>query len=148
MDDEQRIAEHLKTLSICHYIYSALVGLGGSCFGGVYAAMGGMFSAMRTLPVKEGQSAPPPEVMKMASTMCVLFGVGIIVAALTLAVLCLLSARAMASRRSRTFSLVVAGLCCLTGLANLVGLVLGVFTFIVLLKPETERLYAESPAAP
>jgi hypothetical protein len=69
-------------------------------------------------------------------------GFAIIAAALTLSLLCFLSARGMARRRSRTLSLVTAGVCCLSGP---LGIALGVFTFIVLSKPETGRLYERGP---
>ncbi len=143
MDDEQRIADHLRTLSICHYVYAALATC-FSCLGGFYIAMGAFFGEIMKAAPKQNGSAPPPEVADMFTFMFTGIGAAIVVAALTVAVLCVLSGRGMMLRRRRTLSLVVAGILCLTGP---LGIALGVFTFIVLLKPETERLYAEAPPA-
>jgi threonine/homoserine/homoserine lactone efflux protein len=145
MYEEQRVIDHLKTLSVCYYVYAALSAC-ASCLGVFYAWMGGMFGElMRHAPQGESANPPPPEVTNAGSWLFIIFGVAIIVVSLTLAVLCFLSARAMTRRQSRTFSLVVAGIVCLTGL---LGVALGVFTFIVLLKPEAQRLYAGAPPAP
>jgi hypothetical protein len=142
MDDEERVGGHLRTLSICHYVYAGL----SFCFSGfglVYVVMGQFVGRMIELaPKKEGQTAPPPEMAAVIKSFFTAFGIVFIVAALAVSLLCFLSARALDRRRSRTLSLVVAGVLCMTGL---LGIALGVFTFIVLLKPETERLYAAAP---
>jgi hypothetical protein len=139
MDDEGRVGDYLRTLSICHYVYAGLA----FCFSGlglIYVVMGQFFAHMIELaPRKEGEPAPPPEMGAMFKWFFTGFGIAIMVAALAVSLLCFLSGRAMTRRRNRTLSLVVAGVVCLTGL---LGIALGVFTFIVLLKPEAERLYA------
>jgi hypothetical protein len=139
MDGEGRVGDYLRTLSICHYVYAGLA----FCFSGfglIYVVMGQFFGRLIELaPRKEGEPAPPPELGSMFTWLFTGVGVAIMVAALAVSLLCFLSARAMTRRRNRTLSLVVAGLLCLTGL---LGIALGVFTFIVLLKPEAERLYA------
>lgn len=144
MDDEVRVGGHLRTLSICHYIYSALSAC-LSAFGLIYIALGQIAGQAieHSAKQKEGQ-APPPEVAKMFTWFFTTFGIAMMVGALTVAVLCFLSARGLSRRTNRTLSLVVAGVLCMTGL---LGIALGVFTFIVLLKPETERLYGAAPPA-
>jgi MFS family permease len=140
MDDEARLAEHLKTLSICHHVYAGLAAC-GSCFGGIYLAIGLTVPEMIRHAPKNQSQPMPEEVGKMFSLLFGGVGVAIIVLALTLATLCFLSGRAIARHDNRTLSLVVAGIVCLTGV---LGVVLGVFTFVLLLKPEAERLYARA----
>jgi hypothetical protein len=144
MYEEQKVIDQLKTLSICHYVYAALSAL-GTCFGGFYVAFGLMLPELDKLPSHDPNMHSSPEGAKFASIFMTVIGIVIMVVALTIAVLCFLSGRALARHTNRTLSLVVAGVCCVTGVATLLGLVLGVFTFIVLLKPEAERLYAGSP---
>jgi type IV secretory pathway VirB2 component (pilin) len=140
MDEEARAADHLRTLSICHYVYAALAAC-GSCLGGLYIGFALLITRLPDQPA-QAESDPMDEGAKQfVQWFLGGFGVAIVVVALTLAVLCFLSARGLSRRENRTLSLVVAGVCCLTGL---LGIVLGVFTFIVLSKPETQRLYARS----
>src|SRR5262245_20142071 len=142
MDDEERVGGYLRTLSICHYVYAGLA----FCFSGfglIYVFMGQFAGwAIEQAPKQEGHPAPPKELFTWFFS---IFGFVFMAAALTVSLLCFLSARALDRRQSRTFSLVVAGVLCLTGM---LGIALGVFTFIVLLKPETERLYAPSAPPP
>ena len=142
MDDEAAVGGYLKALSVCHYVYAALA-VCFSAFGLAYVLFGQFVGwAVEHAPVKEGDPHPPPP--ELFQWMFGIVGGVLMVAALTVALLSFLSGRAIARRRNRTLSLVVAGVLCLTGL---LGVALGVFTFIVLLKPETERLYgAPAPA--
>ena len=138
---ETVVAGHLKTLSICHYVYSGLAVLGAG-FGGLYVAMGTFVArSVRDAPPRPGQQRPPREITDAIPVLFATVGGVIILGSLTLAVLCFLSARGLAGHRHRVLSLVVAGICCVTGLP---GITLGVFTFIILLKPEAERLYARA----
>lgn len=141
MTDEERVAGHLKTLSICYYVYAGLAAC-GSCFGAFYIAMGAWFPRMAASVPAPPEGQPPQELMQGMGMMFAVIGAGIMVFALTIAVLCFLSARALSRRRNRTLSLVTAGIICL----NVpIGTMLGVFTFIVLMKPEAQRLYGEQP---
>jgi hypothetical protein len=56
----------------------------------------------------------------------------------TLGILTILSGRWMAKRRRRIFSLVIAGINCAS---FPFGTVLGVFTFIILLRPSVKQMY-------
>ena len=58
--------------------------------------------------------------------------------ALILGALCFVSARKMSQRRGQTFSLLIAGLNCLS---FPMGTLLGVFTFIILLRPSITATY-------
>ena len=136
MDDETAVGGNLQALSIFHYVYAGLSAC-SSLLGLFYVALGQLLGwAVAQAPKPQHGEAPPPELFQW------LFGIlGFVVmaVALTIALLSFLSGRAIARRRSRTFSLVVAGILCLTGP---IGIALGVFTLVVLLKPEAERLYA------
>jgi hypothetical protein len=145
-EQEQRVAEHLRTLSICHYVYAGLASVGCGAAGLMYVALGSFAGhMMKAIPQNDSaHPPPPPEIASMFTWIFSAFGAAFVLAGLTVGLLCFLSARAMAQHRNRTLSLVVAALVCVTGM---LGIVLGVFTFIVLLKPEAERLYAGSPPA-
>jgi hypothetical protein len=134
MTEKERVAEHLNTLSILYYIYAALLAL-GMCFGGLYVAIG----AIAATAIKAEPKAPPGA--EMVGGIFAIIGTILILVALTGAVCCFLSARYLKQRRNRTFSQVVAALCCLH---VPLGTALGVFTFIALAKPETVELYAEA----
>src|SRR5262245_1793021 len=105
MEDEVRVGGYLKTLSICHYVYAALA----FCFSGFglfYVFMGQFFGwAIANAPHKEGQPAPPPT--ELFTWFFSVIGIVLMVAALTVSLLCFLSARALERRRSKTLSLVV-----------------------------------------
>jgi hypothetical protein len=143
VDDEARVGGHLNALSICHYVYAALA----FCFSGfglIYVFMGQFVGwAIENAPTPQGQPPMPQPPSELFTWFFSIFGFALTGAALTVSLLCFLSARALNRRQNRTLSLVVAGIVCVTGL---LGIALGVFTFIVLLKPETERLYAAKSA--
>jgi hypothetical protein len=116
--------EHLKLLAIFHYVVGALSFLG--TLGGVLYMFAGFFffQQLRT----PSASAPPVEmgwiftiVGGVIALICTAIGVCLIIAG-----------RSLTARRNRTFCMVVAGINCL----NVpLGTLLGVFTFIVLLRP-------------
>jgi hypothetical protein len=56
----------------------------------------------------------------------------------TAGILAIFSGVCIARRRKRTFSLVVAGICCML---MPLGTVLGIFTFLVLLRDSVKRVY-------
>lgn len=133
VEPEQAILdrEHLRLLAIGYYV-SAGMNLFFSLFGLMYAFMGAFFQAMiPKLPqAPSGQAAPPPpEIFGMVFG---IFGCGIFVVMVALAILKFVVARRLTQRRSRGFCMVVAALCCF-GVPW--GTVLGVFTFVVLSRP-------------
>ena len=143
MDEEARVGGHLGTLATCHYVYAGLAVLMAAFH---CAFMLFMRAAIERSQPWQGTGSSPSQEFPLAMFDWMLGAVGVVIVlwSLTIAVLCVLSARGLAARRSRTLSLVVAGILCVTGV---LGIALGVFTFIVLLKPETERLYAATPPA-
>lgn len=133
-DDEQ----HLKLLSVFHYVISGLVGL-FSLFSVIYIAMG---LAIVYAPEKflEHQGEAPPEFFGwvVAGMGCVLLLFG-----LALAASVLLAGRSLASRTRHTYCLVVAGIECLF---MPFGTILGVFTIVVLMRDSVKVLFQAIPA--
>ena len=126
-DDEQ----HLKLLSIFHYVLAGMSALTG-CFPIFHLAIG--------IAVVSGRFSPEPNDPAVATLMGWMFtGVAgaMIVAMWSLAVVLVWAGRCLQEKRRPTFCLVVAGLECLM---MPFGTVLGVFTIIVLMRPSVRRL--------
>jgi hypothetical protein len=155
--EEMRDDSHIRLLIIFHYVMGILELLGGLAFMGVAIFMGKMMRQISTLPttvptpapvpvggspvvpsISTPPTAPPAELMDgMADMIFFIYG-GMALATIVLAILTLLSARGMATRKWEILSLLVAGLQCLS---IPFGTVLGVFTFIVLLRPSVALQY-------
>ena len=137
MTERERVEEHIKVLSILYYINAGmhLFGVLGGIF---YAAMGAVFRTMvEAMPARD-ESA---EFVKVFVWFFVALGGAIACVSLVGAVCNFLSARWLRAKTHRTFSLVVAAITCI----NIpLGTVLGVFTFIILAKPEALEMYDEA----
>jgi hypothetical protein len=173
-----RDAEHIKLLSIFHYVYAGLLAI-GTLWPLIYVAMGLMFVS---LPMSATSGPPPPTVgispatpaspatappstggsssapaspsagslshgststsspaeVKMFGWM--FFGIGVVMALgfLVMATMNFLCGRFMSARRHRVFILVISGL---NAMVFPIGTALGVFTFIVMLRPSVEGLF-------
>jgi hypothetical protein len=134
MDDKERVREHLRLLSILHYVYAGLLAL-GSCGGIAYAGFGWFVSEIGR---RSPQEAAPAD---LVAGMFVAIGVAMFVLLVAAAVCAYLSAQWLAAHKNRTFSMVVAAIACLS---VPLGTLLGVFTLIALTKPEARELYAEA----
>ncbi len=133
-DQRQIDAQHLKLLAIFHFVLAglAIVGLGFLALH--WFVMDSVFSHPEAW--KNSQSGPPPEQFLLLFQW--FYGIaGFFIVASGVANL--VSGFMIQRRRARVFSLVVAGLNCL---AFPFGTILGVFTFIVLLRSSVEELYA------
>lgn len=121
---------HLKVLSVCYYVMSG-ISVCMALFFGLYIVMGGvMLSASHTSTAGSRQDA---EMMQVMGGMFLVFGAVAVLFILATAVLEFLVARRIVERRSRMLCMVVAALNCL----NMpLGTVLGVFTFVVLCRPQ------------
>ena len=134
---------HLKTLAICHYVAGGLEIAFASIFI-IHIVMGLVImndpGALGPPAGTRGGQQPPP-----AAFGWLFVGVGscAVLAGWTAGILTIVSGRAIARRRWRTFSLVMAGVNCLWAP---VGTVLGVFSFIVLLRGSVADLYAHEAA--
>jgi hypothetical protein len=129
--------EHLRLLSIFHFVVGGLAAL-GLPFLGLHFLI--FYSAMTVFPFLGGpnQNAPPPELFKalfwLYPVMGLFFGAA--------AVLNLLSGWFLRQKRHRTFSLVVAALDCLQ---IPWGTILGAFTMLVLTRASVQRMYDGGP---
>jgi len=152
-----RDAEHLRYLAIGHYVYGGLTMLCSSVFIvhvviGILTIQNPAFLTPPAPPSRTGLAAPrpgpPPQVLGWLFA-----GVGSVAVLLgwTVGVCTIVSGRCVARRRARLFSLIMAGVNCMSAP---LGTTLGVFTFIVLLRESVRATYdgrlrppAWSPAA-
>jgi hypothetical protein len=130
--DADADAEHLRLLSIFHFVLAGLHALIG-CFPVIHLWIG-ISILSGEFPLGRGE-APPPAfgwLFVGLASVAILFS-------WTLAVLMVLAGRRLAARRSRTFCTVVAALECLL---MPFGTVLGVFTLVVLARPSVRSRFA------
>lgn len=134
-------SEHLRILPIVYWVLAAL-DIFISLYGLIYVGLGGM---MVLLPWDEAApDAPPP----FFGWYFLALGVGFMVFFIGSGVLKILAGVWMRRRTHRTAILVVAGISCLSWPF---GIVAGIFTFIVMMRPSVTALFgapasAESPA--
>jgi hypothetical protein len=130
--------EHLRILSILHYVYGGLAAVGG-CFGLFYIFVGATF--MSTATRGPGQAGPPPAAFGMVF---VVLGAMISLIAWALAVCIVLTGKYLSERRNHLFCLIVSGIICL----NVpLGTALGVFTIIVLVRPTVKAGFGQGQYA-
>jgi hypothetical protein len=120
----------LNLLSIFYYIFAGL-GLLGGCF---LVGHWWLMHALMTGKLGTNADAPPPEAMAIMQFMYVVIGFFMVVAT----TLNVLTAVFLRRRKHRMFSMVVAGLNCLQ---FPFGTVLGVFTFVVLMRESVREGY-------
>jgi hypothetical protein len=123
---------HLKVIAICHYVWGGLLLL-LSCIFIVHIVMG-MMILNGKWPGNTGPNAMPNQM----GYMFVCMGSGALVLGWVVGILTIVSGRAIAQRKWRMFSLVMAGGNCAS---FPIGTLLGVFTFIVLLRDSVRALY-------
>ena len=129
--------EHLRLLSIFHYIVAGLTALFSS-FGLIHLSVGLM---MLFSPewMQSGNGQPPPPGFGL---LFALMGGAFVLGGWSLAAVILVAGRFLRQRKHYLFCLIAAGLSCLV---TPFGTILGVFTFIVLLRPSVKELF--HPAA-
>lgn len=133
--DPQQIRdeEHLKLLSIFHYVAGAI----HCAFAAVFIFQMIFMLAMLSIPMFAGKQGDALPAMFMGIFMAVIFGLFILFG-LALGIGTILSGRFIRQRTRRTFSLVVAGINCMM---FPFGTALGVFTLIVLVRESVRRMY-------
>ncbi|MEO1095645.1 MAG: hypothetical protein AAFX01_12170 [Cyanobacteria bacterium J06638_28] len=142
-DDKSR--EHLKLLSIFHYIYGGIAGA-LSLFSVTHLAMGISFiSSPNAFPSPEPLSPAVEEAFPFAffGWMFVVIGLIALVLGLTFAVCLIVSGRCLAQRKRYWFSFIVA---CFACLSLPLGTILGVFTLVVLSRSSVKTLYGLNQA--
>jgi hypothetical protein len=138
MTDDRSDAEHLRLLSIFHYVVAGLAAVFGS-FPIIHLVMG--------LLIVQGAFEKPgqPDFPRAFGWVFVGFAGAMILMFWTLAVLLAVAGRQLSRRRGYTFCLVTAAIAC----AFLpFGTVLGVFTIIVLMRPSVKRLFGRADDVP
>ncbi len=133
--------EHLKLLAIFHYVLGGLMGF-FACFGLIYVVLGMFFALAPSQAFGPGPGQQPPAFMGVLFTLMggVIFLLGWAVAALVI-----LAGRSLAGRKRYVLCLVAAGVECLW---MPFGTVLGVFTIIVLMRPNVQALFGRPAPTP
>ncbi len=127
-----RDREHLRLLSIFHYVYGGMVGL-FSCFPILHVTVG-IALASGAIPVPKNQ----PQIPAFAGWIFIVAGSLFIIVGWTIAGLTIYAGRCLARRKNYILCLIVAGLECLFVPQ---GSVLGVCTLLVLLRPSVKPLF-------
>ncbi|MCI0701449.1 MAG: hypothetical protein L0241_10245 [Planctomycetia bacterium] len=136
--------DHLRILSICYYVLAALNALVG-CSAIIYLVIGIVF-ATEGFPQPNGnENGGPPFPAEMFGWVFIGVAVAMMIFYWSLAVGQFLAGSYLSQRKYRTFCLVMAGASCLSGL---LGIALGVFTFIVLLRPSVREAFEPTPSEP
>ena len=127
--------EHLRLLSIFHYIVAGLTAL-CACFPLIHFTIGMLM--LFAPEVFKGNHPNNPDELWFIGIIFIIFPGLFILSGWTLAFFILLAGRNLASRRRYTFCLVIAGIMCVI---VPFGTVLGVFTIIVLVRPSVKELF-------
>ena len=128
-------ANHLNMLSIFYYVVAALAGI-FSCIPFIHVVLGiAMISG-----AFEGTSGEAPPAF--LGWIFILIGLSIILIGAIYTVLLVLTGRYLAKRRHYTFCIVMAGISCAF---MPFGTVLGIFTIIVLSRPQVKALFGAAP---
>lgn len=126
--------EHLRLLSLFHYISGALT-IAFSCFFIIHL----LFMLSMSFMVPAGKNGEGPGAFPFA-VMAVAFG-GFIVVGIAYGIAEILSGRAIAKRQKRTMSMIVAG----PGVIMMpFGTILSVMTWIVLSRASVKSIYGEA----
>ncbi|MEZ5978495.1 MAG: hypothetical protein R3F34_09775 [Planctomycetota bacterium] len=133
-DSESVDREHLRLLSIFHYVLAGITGV-GALFPVIHLAVGIAILA-GALPETAGED--PPE---FVGWLFVAFAGVFIVVGLAMAYALFVAGRKLGRIRGRTYCLVVAAISCVI---VPLGTVLGVFTLVVLGRPSVQDLFRES----
>jgi hypothetical protein len=132
-DQRQIDADHLKLLSIFHFIGAGLALL-GILFLLVHFAMFQAFFANPKMWENQKQGPPPAEFFAIFKWFYLVMAVWFVGSG----ILNVISGLCIRARKHRTFSMIVAGINCLH---FPLGTVLGVFTIIVLIRDSVRELY-------
>lgn len=124
--------EHLRMLSICHYVLAGINAL-FACIPIIHVGMGTIFILM---PPKGGAGGGPPP--QLFGWIFVIIGAAAILIGWTIALLVAYAGRCLKERRRHTLCFVVA---CLMLMSFPLGTVLGVFSLMVLSRPSVKASF-------
>jgi len=127
--------EHLKLLSIFHYVVGGIT-MAFSCIFLIHVGMG---ISLLTHPEvwNAGKNQPPPPAF--LGYLFTVIGSVVVLTGWTIGALSIYSGRCIKHRSQRVFSLVMAGINCAF---FPFGTVLGVFTFLVLMRDSVKQMYS------
>jgi len=128
-------AEHLRWLAISHYVCAGLAAL-FACIPIIYLVLG-LVMVFAPQVFGPGKNQPPA----FLGTIFVALGLGFIIAGWTFAALLAWAGRCLGRRTHYTFCFVMA---CVACLFQPFGVVLGVFTIIVPVRPSVKELFERS----
>ena len=126
--------EHLRLLSMFHYIVGGITGL-FSLFPIIHMALG-LAIVLGKFPQSKGDSAPA-----FVGWLFLILGAGFVLAGMSLAVCLAFAGKYLKLRRRHTFCTVVAAVSCSF---MPLGTILGVFTLIVLQRPSVKQMFGAS----
>jgi hypothetical protein len=132
--------EHLRLLSIFHYIVGGITGL-CACFPLIHLVVG---LALVFAPDKPSSPEHSPGPDRLVGLFFTLFAGAFILVGWALAIVTVYAGRCLAKREHYTLCLVVAAVSCLNAP---IGTVLGVFTIIVLMRPSVKEMFANQRAS-
>ncbi len=138
--------EHLRLLSIFHYVVAGLTAL-FACLP-VFHLIFGLVMLFAPGTFEHGHHGPPndPAILRLVGAILTFVAALLILGGWSLAVCVLLAGRFLSRRRHYTFCLVIAALLCMI---TPFGTILGVFTIIVLVRPTVKLLFEpQSNAVP
>lgn len=127
--------EHLKILSICHYVLAGLC-LFPMLYGLFYMGIGIFVGAMIANAPNPPKDGPPPALF---GGIFVLIGLAISLFSLVFGIVLVKSGRDLSKVKNYTFTFVVA---CISCMFMPLGTILGVFTLVVLLRESVKNLFA------
>ena len=133
-----RDEEHLKLLSIFHYVLGGVMGF-FACIPFIHVGIG-VLALMGKMSSSGGGPPPPP----IFGWIFVIMGSLFIIMGWTLAILLLIAGGRLRKRRNWTFCFVVA---CVSCLFTPMGTVLGVFTILVLIRDTVKAAFGRVRAA-
>lgn len=131
-NDRSRDSEHLRILSIFHYVVGGLMALFAS-FPIIHLAVG-IFLIVAPGKIESG-GEPPPEVVGWLFT---IIGGFFVVIGWAIAICIILVGRFLSRRRHYLFCLIIAGVECIF---MPLGTVLGIFTILVLSRESVKEIF-------
>jgi hypothetical protein len=129
--------EHLRLLTLFYYVNAGMNAV-FSCLGLIYVAMGALFLANPGTFGKGVDGAP----LTIVGYFFTILGAVFLLLGLGFSACLALAGRSLSQRRHRLFCLVIAGINCLF---LPYGTLLGVFTFVILMRPSVQALFAGAP---
>ena len=134
-------SDHLTLLAIFYYVMAGLQLLFGGGFGLLYLVIG---LVMLSMPESMQGPNDPENIGLIAGGVMAAVGGFVFLLSLLVGTLQIMTGNRLRKARSRTFCMIVAGITCLS---VPIGTILGVFTFVVLNRPDIQARFAANQFA-